>query len=277
MFAQGGDSMHDEWREIIATAMESEAEKILDEVNAEPSLKDVQVPEDIHDKLFEQIRDYEKQKIYDQLTEEDRELIQLGKVYKKKRKIGRYVAVAMAVVAALALGNVSMGEGQDILNVVSEFFAGREQTVAITGDADTNIFNEEAEIYEKIEEIYGFSPVRLEYLPQYIVYQEAVLGEEIQSANLIYGTNKQAKIIYIIKPNYRENSFGTDIEDHKIQRYQMLLDEVEITITEYVVEESDDHKWTVQFIYKDVFYLLRITDVEQEEVEKIVNNLHFFG
>ena len=269
--------MHDEWREIIATAMESEAEKILDEVNAEPSLKDVQVPEDIHDKLFEQIRDYEKQKIYDQLTEEDRELIQLGKVYKKKRKIGRYVAVAMAVVAALALGNVSMGEGQDILNVVSEFFAGREQTVAITGDADTNIFNEEAEIYEKIEEIYGFSPVRLEYLPQYIVYQEAVLGEEIQSANLIYGTNKQAKIIYIIKPNYRENSFGTDIEDHKIQRYQMLLDEVEITITEYVVEESDDHKWTVQFIYKDVFYLLRITDVEQEEVEKIVNNLHFFG
>ena len=75
--------MRDEWREIIAAAIEREADEILDEVNSDPSLKDVQAPEEIHDKLFEQIREYEKQKIYDQLTEEDRELIQLGKVSSK--------------------------------------------------------------------------------------------------------------------------------------------------------------------------------------------------
>ena len=267
--------MHDEWREIIATAMESEAEKILDEVNAEPSLKDVQVPEDIHDKLFEQIREYEKQKIYDQLTEEDRELIQLGKVYKKKRKIGRYVAVAMAVVAALALGNVSMGEGESIPDVISRIFAGREQLVTDTGETDVCVYDNEAEIYEDLEELYDFCPVRLEYLPEHIVYQEASLGKEIQYANIIYGVKDKANITYAIWLSYRNNSHGVDIEDKKLYEYQLLIEGVEIVLTEYLIEESGEHKWSAQFVYEDVLYLLRMTGIEQTEVEKIINNLHF--
>ncbi|MBP3462735.1 MAG: hypothetical protein J6J72_03965, partial [Tyzzerella sp.] len=73
--------MHNEWKEIIEAEMEREAERIMEEVNSDPSLKDVKAPADLRDALFQQIQEYEKQKIYDQLTDEDRELIQLGKCY----------------------------------------------------------------------------------------------------------------------------------------------------------------------------------------------------
>lgn len=268
--------MRDEWREIIAAAIEREADEILDEVNSDPSLKDVQAPEEIHDKLFEQIREYEKQKIYDQLTEEDRELIQLGKVYKKKRTIGRYVVVALAVVAVLALGSVSMGEGESIPEVISRIFAGREQEVIDFGEESLFTYNEEGEVFEKIEKTFGILPVKLAYLPENTVFYEGTFSADMQSANLIYEIQNQSSIIYVIWPDYRKGTIGTDVEDKKIKEYLIQVDDVDVNVKQYVVEETGNYKWSVRFIYNDVLYFLRITNMEQDEVEKIVNNLHFF-
>ena len=268
--------MHDEWRELIEAEMEREAEEIMEEVNSDPSLKDVQAPDDIHDALFEQIREYEKQKVYDQLTEEDRELIRLGKCYKKQRKIGRYFVIAAAVVFVLAMGSVSMGEGKRISRMISRLFVGREQILTGTEDTDLNVYNEEGEMREKIEEIYGFIPVRLTYFPKKTVFYEGVIGTDIQGANLIYEMKNGSSMIYIIRPDYRENSIGTDIEDEKVQEYQMMVNGVEVVVTEYIIRESGARKWAARFVYEDVLYLLRVTDISQEDMEKIVNNLHFY-
>lgn len=268
--------MHNEWKELIEAEMEREAERIMEEVNSDPSLKDVKAPADLRDALFQQIQEYEKQKIYDQLTDEDRELIQLGKCYKKQRKLGRYLVAAVAVVFVLAMGSVSMGEGKNISKVISKMFAGREQTLTGTGDTDLNVYNEEGEIREKIEELYGFVPVKLIYLPDKTVFYEGVLGKDIQGANLIYEMRNGSSIIYIIRPDYRKNSMGVDIEDEKIHEYQIIVNGVEVSVAEYIIEESGTQKWTARFVYEDVLYLLRVTDINQEEMEKIVNNLHFF-
>lgn len=268
--------MHNEWKELIEAEMEREAERIMEEVNSDPALKDVQAPADIHDALFKQIQEYEKQKIYDQLTDEDRELIQLGKCYKKQRKLGRYLVAALAVVAVLAVGTVSMGEGEKISTVISRLFAGREQTVSNSGDTEPSVYDEEAEIRQKIEEIYGFVPVRLMYFPEDTEFYEGVLGKDIQGANLIYEMKNGSSMIYIIRPKYRDSSIGIDIEDEEIQEYQMTVNDVEVTMTEYIIEESGVHKWAARFVYEDVLYLLRVTDIGQEEMEKVINNLHFF-
>lgn len=268
--------MHNEWKEIIEAEMEREAERIMEEVNSDPSLKDVKAPADLRDALFQQIQEYEKQKIYDQLTDEDRELIQLGKCYKKQRKLGRYLVVAMAVVFVLAMGSVSMGEGEKISQVISRLFAGREQIRNDLGETDSDVYNDEAEIREKIEEVYSFVPVRLMYFPEKTVFYEGVLGKDIQGANLVYEMQNGSSLIYIIRPEYRNSSIGTDIEDKKVQEYQMMVNGVEVTVTEYIIEESGTQKWAVRFVYEDVLYLLRVTDIEQAELEKIVNNLHFY-
>lgn len=268
--------MHDEWREIIGAEMEKEAEEIMKEVNSDPALKDVQAPPEIREALLQQIQEYEKQKIYDQLTDEDRELIQLGKCYKKTRKLGRYLVIAMAIVFILAMGSVSVGKGKNISRVISRMFAGREQTVSNSGDTNPSIYDEEAEIREKIEEIYGFTPVGLIYLPDDAVFYEGVLGKEIQGASLIYEMNNGSSLICVIKPNYREGSIGIDIEDKEIQKYHINVNDVDVIVTEYVIEKSGTQKWMAQFVYEDVLYLLRVTDIDQKEMEKIVNNLHFF-
>jgi len=55
----------------------------------------------------------------------------------------------------------------------------------------------------------------------------------------------------------------------------MSVKDIDVSLTEYLIEDSGENRWAVQFEHQDVQYLLRITDMEQEEVEKIVNDLGF--
>lgn len=268
--------MNDEWKEIIGAEWEKEAEEIMAEVNADPAMKDVQAPPELREELYKKIRELEKQKIYDQLTEEDQELIKLGKCYKKQHKYGRYVFAAMAFIAFLTMGNVSVGAGKRISRVITKMFAGREQKITGDQDTDLDVYNEEGEIREKIEEMYGFVPVRLMYLPENTVFYEGTFCTDMQGVNIVYEINEHVSMIYIIRPQYRNNSIGTDIEDKKIQEYQMIVNGVEVGVEEYVIEESGQQKWAVRFVYEDVLYLLRVTDINQNELEKIVSNLHFY-
>ena len=94
---------------------------------------------------------------------------------------------------------------------------------------------------------------------------------------MIYEKDDKTSIVYIIRPNYRESSFGTIIEDKKIQEYNMSVNDVIINVTEYNIVETGMNKWVVNFEYQDVQYMLRINNMLQEEVEKIINNLGFEG
>lgn len=267
--------MRDDWKEIIEKEMMEDAERIMEEVNADPTLKDVKAPEEIHDKLFAQIHEYEKQRVFEQLSEEDRELIRLGKVYKKHRKLTKYLILVAAVLVVLAAGTVCIGEGEKIFSVFTTMFAGKERTSVSSENAEPTMYIEEEEVYEEIKKTYGFSPVRLGYLPDNTVFSEAIFSEDMQSVNVVYEINDKTNIIYIIRPNYREASLGIIVEDEKVQEYQMIVRNVGITLTEYNVEETSEKRWMACFEHHGVQYLLRMTHIEQEEVEKIVDYLGF--
>ena len=108
----------EELKQILQEGMKKEADVIMEKVNADPALKDVKCPDSVREKLFEQIRLYEEQKAYEQLSDEDKELLRLGKVYKKKRKFSRYAVLAAAVIAVLAFGTVSLGEKDTLFNSI---------------------------------------------------------------------------------------------------------------------------------------------------------------
>lgn len=265
-------------KRLVKEGMEWDAEEIIKIINSDPTLKDVKCPEEVHDRLFEQIRLYEEQKAQearDRLSHEDKELLRLGTIYRSRRKWNRYVVLAAALVAMLALGTVSIGEKDTFFNVISRLFSGGEQVIVDSEGIEPITYIDESEAYAEIEEEYGFVPIKLEYLPYNIEFLEATLGNEIQGINIIYGNADQADIIYVIRPNFRDSSFGTDIEDKKIQEYQMSVKDIDVSLTEYLIEDSGENRWAVQFEHQDVQYLLRITDMEQEEVEKIVNDLGF--
>ena len=267
--------MRDEWSEIIKKAMMEEAERIMEEVNADPSLKDVKAPEELHDKVFAQIREYEERKKLEHLSDEDKELIQLGRVYKRKRKWKKYLILVAAVLVVLAFGTVCIGEDEPLFKRISMMIFGEERTTVDVGETETIVYNEEDKAYADIEKKYGFAPVELEYLPPDTGFYEAVFSEDMQYVNLIYETENENSIIYMIRPNYREASLGTIIEDEKIREYKMYVSNIEIHLVEYNIEDTEENRWSASFVYQDVQYLIRVKDMKQTEIEKIIRNLGF--
>jgi hypothetical protein len=270
----------EELKKIVQQGMEAEleeVERILAAIDADPVLRNVQAPPELREKVFAQIREYEEQKRLEQLSEEDREYIRLGKIYRKRRKWNKVAVLIAAAIAVLALGTVSMGEEKNILSFLKQIISGGERTTSDSGSTEPVLYDSEEELYEEIEKEYGFIPVKLDYLPQGLGFKEAVFGADIQSIYMYYGTKNSTDITYNIRPNYRDSSFVTVIEDDKIQEYMMNVNGIEISLTEYNIEESNENRWSILWTYEEVQYTLNITDMKQAEVEKIINTLGFLS
>ena len=267
--------MFDDWKNMLEEEMEREADLIMEEVNSDPSLRDVQAPPGMYEELMEQINEYERQRAYERLSEEDKEYMRLGKEYAKRRKNNQILILAVAVVATFMLGTVSIGENQSIFEFISRLFGDGEQVIVNSDDIEPILYVDENELYEDIEKEYGFAPVKLGYLPDEAVFYEATFSKDIQTINIIYETSDKTSLIYVIRPNYRDASFGTVVEDEKIQEYQMIVRDVNVVVTEYRIVESGERKWTIHFEYEDATYMVRILGMKLDEVERIVMNLVF--
>lgn len=278
--------MSDKWEKFLHYIMEDDSELmelehvdpeiILEEINNDPELRDVKAPDDLYDKVFAQIREYEEQKRLDALTDEDKELIRLGKIHRKRLSRRKYVVLAAALIAVFAIGTISMGESESILRILSRYLMGGEQVVSDSGSIEPVKYIDEEEVYDEIEETYSITPVKLRYLPGDVEFLEADFYSDIQEINMYYGIGDTSGLIYIIQPNFRETSHATVIEDKKIQDYIMTINETNVLVKEYQIEESSTNRWLVTWIYQDVQYTLNITNMERNEVEKIVNSLKLY-
>lgn len=267
--------MNSEWKEIFDEAMEREADAIMEEINADPALKDVEAPPGMYEEIMKMIHEHEMEEIYEQLSDEDRECLEIGKAYMKRRKLNRYIMLVAAMVFVLAFGTVSIGENKTIFNMISRMLSAGERTTVNSDDAEPVLYVDEIELFEDIECVYGFTPVKFGYLPENTIFYEAAFNKEIQNINIVYEVAEESSLIYIIRPNYRDASFGTVIEDEKIEEYTTKVKDVEILVTEYRIEESQKQKWSVSFSYENVTYMIRISDMDKEDVDKIVTNLIF--
>lgn len=267
-------------KRLLQAEAEREADKIMEEVNSDPDLSDVVAPEAIHDKLFEQIRQYEEEKENeaDALTAEQQELIRLGTIYKKKRSRRKYWVIAIAAVCAFALGMTSMGGAKKVFTEVKRILGEREQTVVNTGGEGRSFSEEisnEEQAYQQIEEKFSFWAVRMNYLPEGMEFVEADIEEEKQSACLRYADNKGGSITYRIFTNYRTGSIGIDVEDEFIQEYNKELYGVQINVKEYSIVENKTKRWDVYFEYENMQYSIMFIGLEEIQFEKILENLHF--
>lgn len=261
--------MNEKDRRIIKSLFEAETQQIIDEVLSDPSMDDVKAPPEIHDNLFKLIHENQKR-----LSDEEKELIECGKIYRRRRKMSKYLVLIGAVVAVLAVGITSIGGAEMIFGNNSWKIGDRTQEIVNSGDTESVAYVDEEEVYGKIEEDYGFVPVRMMYLPEKVVFQEATIYDEIQGIQIAYGKEESVNIWYRIRPNYREGSYGNFVEDEMLEEYENIIEETVLYIKKYQVEE-DTYRWTVQFEYQDVTYYMMIMNVEESEMEKIVDSLYF--
>lgn len=266
------------WKRFLQREMDKELEEIdgiLEEMNRDPDMRDLVAPEEMHDQLFAQIREKEAEKA--RLSDDEKELIRLGKVYKKRRKWNKYIVLVAAVVCALAIGVTSMGGPSKVIEKVQGMLEGREQIHTDTEDNRTKevITISEVEAYQQIEDEFGFLPVKLYYLPEGIKFEEIIITESAQNIYLNFIGNNQETIIYFIYPNYRTGSLGQDVEDTLIDEYDKLIEDVTISVKEYLIEENQTNRYMISYEHQNVYYVLEINNIEETEVEKIVENLFF--
>lgn len=244
-----------------------EIELFMQEVYSDPDVANAEPPADLHDKVFAEIHARE-------LAKREQEVICLEKVYRKRLRFQKYVAVAAVMVLVLAFGVTSMGGPNRVYEMMKSTLAGREQVTIDSNNISETTGMSEEEAYQEIEEKFGFVPVGLDYLPKGMGFIEAEFGEEIQSINMIYGREDDVKIVYLIRPNYRVGSHGKDVEDDFVEEYIEENESAIIYVRKYLVDEKEE-RWSVQFEYKGVLYTMTIMDSSKGEVEKIVKNLFF--
>lgn len=198
------------------------------------------------------------------------------KVHVGKRRKKAMVALVAALVAVLGLGITSFDDKGYVAETVKQILGERKLTNIDTdheGKEET-INTSEENVYQNIKDNFGFDPVRLDYKPKKMKMVDSMIDQALLTANIYYELNG-SMITYTIIPIYRDASSGYDIEDKEVDQYKKQIENVEITVTEYVIEDSGQHEFSAEFQYQDVSYFLTGV-IEKDEFEKILENLHFF-
>ena len=266
----------DELDNMSEEELTAEMNSIMEEVKADPDVANVKVPEDLHDKIFSEIREIEEREARARLSEEDKRLLEYGRRYKRQLKFRKYWILAAAFVLMFAMGITSVGGPQRFLNRVVDKLSGRNQEVvdSNSGIVITDGWDEE-QAYEAVEEKFGFYPVRLDYLPEGVVFEGAEIGEKTTGAKLFYGQGERLCIELYIRPNYNDGSIGVDVEDVLIQEYKKERENISFSIAEYLVKKNGESRWKVSFEEKDTYYLIIVHDVKQSQLEEILENIMF--
>ena len=256
-----------------------QAKQIWKKVEADEDLKNVQinVSKEDDEKVMAAIHEIEMElqaREEKARLAEEQELIRLGRRYKRSLHRRKYVLLAAVLVLALSFSINCFGSVDRMFHELNLKIFNREREVADTDGVKVleNIVEEEA--FAEIEEMYGFHPVRLGYLPEGTEFLEMNILQEVPKITILYGTENAIQIKYDILANYRDGSIAKDIEDSLLNRYQGTYKGIVLEIKEYLVEDSET-RWLVQFEYEKFYYWIQIMGIEPEEIQKIVENIHF--
>lgn len=270
-------------KQFLEQELKKEEIAMMKEVVEDIEVQGLTAPDELGEALFAQIDAYEKSlenkeaEEHSRLTEEEKELIQLGMVYRRKRKFTKYWIVAAVLIMVLAIGTTSMGGPKKVIKTIVENVSKNKSRVEIDTDDGTvgkGQIAKEDEAYHQMKEKWDVEPVRLQYLPEGVGVGKFTLMEDIQMAQLEYYKGQEVKVLYQIFPGYSTGSISSGIQDDALEEYKKEVNGVVVTVKGYLVEDNTERR-LVSFVYADVQYFVWIYDTNRAEVEQIVENLYF--
>lgn len=272
--------------EIIREELHKEAEetrRIVEASETEELSRDRK--EAIRQNLKEQIDEYKKEKVYEQLSPEDREDLELGRQIRREReeaqeKKGRRrfgkIALNLAAVLALVsiLGITSVGGPARLVEMMKRAVGEREVVQVDSNEENLKIAEErEEEAYQRIKDAFGVDPVKIIASPEGFEFSELVIDENMQMAELFYQYNGE-NTVYFINASYSSASWGMDAEDKVTDTFFIEKKGTRIEIKEYEISESKKTRYSANYKYKGIEYFL-IGTMNRKEFELIIENLHF--
>ena len=272
--------------EIIREELHKEAENIRETVeSSEGESLSEERKEKIRKNLEAEIRDYDKEKVYEQLSQEDREALELGRQIQRerqeegKKRGGRRIwKIALNLAAALVLvsvlGITSLGGPERIVEMMKRAVGEREVVQVDSDEENLKIAEErEEEAYQEIKDTFGVDPVKIIKSLRGMVFSESVIDKKLQMAELYYQYNGE-NVVYLINTSYAGSSWGQDTEDEVTDTYYEEREGAIIEIKEYQIEGENAKKYSANYKYKGVEYYL-IGTMDKEDFEIIIDNLYF--
>ena len=252
-----------------------------------------------------------REELLSKLSEEDREALRLGRELQKKKagaepdveiagEIGitaedvkkaagqkaapvrkgkivwkRVAVLAAAVIAVFAIGITSVGGPERFIEKMKQTVGGREMT-QVDSDNDYVVNSgerKEETAYQRVKDEYGFDPVKIVGRPDEMVFDRVEMDSDIPLAQFVYDLDGQI-ITYIVDALYLDNSWGLDVEDVLLEKYEYPLEKATAMVEAYRIADSGNTSYVAQFDYRDVHYTLTGL-TEKEDLELILKNLHF--
>ncbi len=272
--------------EIIREELHKEAEETRRTVEAsETEELSRDRKEAIRQNLKEQIDEYKKEKVYEQLSPEDREALELGRQIRREReeaqeKKGRKrfgkIALNLAAVLALVsiLGITSVGGPARLVEMVRTMVGEREVIKVNSDEENLKIAEErEEEAYQKIKDAFGVDPVRIAARPHQMRFAKLDLDQNLQTAEIYYQYNGE-NIVYFVNASYTNASWGVDAEDYVTDSYNEERSGQMIKIQEYQIADTELKRYSASYTFNGVEYFL-IGTISKADFELIIENLHF--
>ncbi len=256
--------------------------------------------EAIYEKISAEIKKKEKEKLFSNMSAEDRRALEIGRkileeearraeegneikeektgeevrVVRRKKRGRVYFGIAAALVLAMAMGITSMGGPEKIIRMVTQMVGEREVEKVNSGE-DTLVIEQEdeEEAYQRVSEEFGVEPVKILIVSKNMKFVSMKFNDLMKAAEFCYEYDRE-KLIYLINSSYNNESFGFEIEDKVVDKYIIDVHGNEIEIKQYQVENEKKSRFSASFEEMGLKYFLTGT-MEKSEFESIINNLHF--
>ena len=270
----------DNTEQLIQKEFHKEADSIEKDVEAycADEVVTAKITEEIRSNINENINDYEKERLYSLLPEEDRKALELGrkiqvKKTRKKRKV--YLSLAAALVLAMAIGVTSMGGPERIIKLMNSVVGDREiSQVDSSEDNYLSIEEKEENAYQEIKDTFGCDIVRVVPCIEGMVFDSSALDKQLQTAEIYYKINNE-KVSFYINASYREASWAIDIEYNVTNKWTKEIKGCAIKVNKYSTDGSKAERFSASFEYKGLEYFINGT-FDKKDFVKILNYLYFF-
>lgn len=270
----------DNTEQLIQKEFHNEADSIEKDVetNCADEIVTEKITDGIRSNVDKNIDQYEKERIYSLLPEEDKKALEIGRRIQRKKPGKRkkmYLSLAAALVLAMAIGVTSLGGPERVVRLIKYSLGEREITkVNSREDIAVSRVEKEEEAYQEIKDMFGSDVVRVVPCVVGMEFYGIEMDNEIQIAEMYYKLNDK-KLSYYINASYSNTSWGVDVEDKIEDKWTEKINGCDIEVKEYSTNETESKKYSARFEYKGLEYFFN-GSLEKTDFEKILNNLYFF-
>ena len=293
---------HEEMEKLLRGELDKEAQAILEEIEADESLKDLKFPDENEGVLMQKIQKLEEKKAaYEEMPEKDREAFRLGREMQalqengktvsdenevdthktipfKKRRKKTYLLVAIVAVLAFAMSMTSIGEVPLVTEIKNQIL-GTSRMVKMNSEreGDESIVESvgsEAEAYKEIENAFDEKIVHFGYLPESILFFDYEVDTVLKKASLLYQCS-DGILEYRISFLPMEQATGYQVEDKLVDQEVLTIADIPIELNCYDISDGTKMMYVAQFEYQNVYYTVT-GNMSDTEIKEIINNLYFF-